>query len=99
MTETQIIAPAPQIVAPINAPALTPEEAAKGRDTVTMIFDKKEPVTLTVQHGLKVRYTQGIHQVPREWSDHWYLKVHGARIYSQPVAVPSAPAEKASKKK
>lgn len=75
---------APQIIAPINAAPATPEEAAKGEDTVTMVFDN--PVMLTVSVNHKIHYTKGVHEVPRHLADHWYLKAHGVKPYAKPVS-------------
>lgn len=71
---------------PVATAAQTPEQFAKGRRTATMIFDK--PVTLTIQHGEKVHYPAGVHEVPVEHKDHWYLKAHNVREYAKPVAIP-----------
>jgi hypothetical protein len=70
---------------PTATPALTPEAFAKGHDTVTMVFEK--PVLLTIKHGMKVAYPKGVHEVPREHSDHWYLRAHGVTEYNKPIAV------------
>ena len=68
-----------ELKAPVNNPLLTPAEAAKGYDTVTMEFEN--PVTLTIGNWEgKVHYPKGAHEVPREWKDHWFLKAHGAKL-------------------
>jgi hypothetical protein len=72
------------VIVPTNIVPMTPEEAAKGFDTVTMIFDV--PVKLTLQTNEIVFFTKGIHEVPRHYSDHWYLKAHGVRIHARSVA-------------
>ena len=69
---------------PVSVPAKTPEEAAKGESTVTMVFPN--PVVLTVDHGNQIAYPKGTHEVPRRLADHWYLAAHGARLYNAPVA-------------
>lgn len=66
------------------AGALTPEQFAKGKDVVSMEFEKE--VLLTPVHGTTVRYTKGVHPVPAQFRDHWYLRANGARIYNKPVA-------------
>jgi hypothetical protein len=73
------------VIVPSSAPALTPEEAAKGHNTVTMVFDV--PVLLTLGTNQKVHYPKGVHEVPVEHADHWYLKAHGARQYAKPISV------------
>lgn len=77
------IVKAPNIIVPINQPPATPEEAAKGEDTVTMVFDV--PVRLTVDTNQQIHYPKGVHEVPRHLSNHWYLKAHGVRLYAKPV--------------
>jgi hypothetical protein len=97
--ESQIIGPAPTILAPVNAPAQTPDEAAKGHSTVTMVFEKQ--ILFTVSHGHKVLYPKGVHEVPREWANHWYLEANGARLYNRPISlgkVPEAPRARSPKK-
>lgn len=54
----------------------SPEDFAQGRETVLMEFDK--PVRFTIAYQDCVLFPAGVHPVPREWSDHWYLKAHGA---------------------
>jgi len=68
---------APQIIVPVNAPPMEPEQAAKGERTVLMIFDT--PVHLTVEANKSIFYPKGVHPVPARYADHWYLKAHGAR--------------------
>ncbi len=68
-----------------NTTPLTPEEAAKGRDTVHCVFE--QPVRLNVAWGQLVHYPIGIHPVPTQWKDHWFLKAHGVRVIGQQVAV------------
>lgn len=80
-----IIPEPPRIIAPVNAPALSPEEFAKGHNTVTMVFEK--PVLFTPSHGVRVSFTKGVHEVPKEYKDHWYLVAHGAYPYTKPIAV------------
>jgi hypothetical protein len=75
-----------QIKAPVQLHAMTPEEAAVGYETVTMVFEK--PVILIVGNwDGKVAYPIGTHEVPRAWKDHWYLKAHGAYIKTERVVV------------
>jgi hypothetical protein len=75
-----------QMKVPVNHPVMTPQEAAQGHDTVTMIFEK--PVTLIIGNwDGRVAYPVGTHEVPRVWKDHWYLKAHGARLQNQSVTV------------
>jgi hypothetical protein len=81
------------IAPPTATPALTPEAFAKGPSTVTMIFEK--PVLLTIQHGLKVAYPKGVHEVPQKHSDHWYLRAHGVIEYNKPIAA-TAPQQQRS---
>lgn len=57
---------------------MTPAEFAKGHDTVTMVFTRD--VLFTPYHGARVQYTQGVHEVPRKYSGHWYLRANGAEI-------------------
>ena len=76
------------VAPPIYRAPISPEEAAKGHDCVTMYFEL--PVLLNVQWGTLVDYPKGMHEVPREWSDHPYLRENGARVYNKP----SAPAGK-----
>ena len=62
----------------------TPQQAAEGRETVTMDFPKA--VRLTHQDGhffQLVHYPAGTHQVPREHADHWFLKANGVREHQQ----------------
>lgn len=87
----EIVKP-PQIIIPVNAPAMTPEEAAKGERTVPMIFDA--PVHLTVEANRSIHFPRGIHPVPARYADHWYLKAHNVREYRE--YVPGAQAEKQS---
>lgn len=99
--ESQIIITdkAPVVIAPLNSLPQTPQEAAKGHQTVTVEFEKQ--VLFTVSHGHKVLYTKGVHEVPREWAGHWYLRANGARVYSKPIYLgqePAAPAAKTPKK-
>jgi hypothetical protein len=70
---------------PMHVAAMSPEEAAKGLSTTTMIFDK--PVTLTVSHEQKIAYPSGVHEVPNHLADHWYLEANNVRPYNRPVAV------------
>lgn len=74
-----------QIQVPVSNPPLTPAEAAEGRDTVTMYFENQ--VMLNVDWGTRVLYTKGVHEVPREWSTHWYLTNHGAERFNESVPV------------
>jgi|GEM_PF-4094104 len=83
------------IKAPMSTPKLTPEEAAKGHSTTTMIFDK--PVLLTLSHDQKIAYPAGTHEVPDHLADHWYLEANNVRPYNRPVAVGAALAKKKSK--
>ncbi len=75
---------APPIVVPVHAAPKTPEEAAKGHSTTTMVFDK--PVHLTISTNDSVFYPVGVHEVPNHLVKHWYLKAHGARIYAKPIS-------------
>ncbi len=62
----------------------TPQQAAEGRETVTMTFPKK--LLLTHQDGfnwVQIHYPAGTHQVPREHADHWFLKASGVREHQQ----------------
>ncbi len=89
---------APKIIQPVNAPLLSPEEAAKGHNCILMEFDHQ--VLFTVSHGNKVLYPKGVHSVPREWSTHWFLLNSGAKPYNRPMAVTmTAVTPKAAKKK
>lgn len=72
------------IAPPVAVTPLTPEQAAKGSSTTTMIFDK--PALLTVNHGTKIQFPAGVNEVPNEHADHWYLKAHNVRPYARPVA-------------
>lgn len=56
----------------------TPEEFVRGRETVTMVFAK--PVRFTIENQECVLFPVGVHPVPRELADHWYLKAHGAKV-------------------
>ena len=47
------------IIDPPTSNTLTPEQAAKGTSTTTMIFDK--PVLLTVRHGIRIKFPAGVH--------------------------------------
>jgi hypothetical protein len=89
------------IVVPHNSPVMTPEEAAKGRETVLMIFDN--PVLLTMNTNQKVHYPKGIHEVPVAYVNHWYLEAHGVRpvpARSMPsTAAAPAPAQMPAKQK
>lgn len=76
------------IIAPTNIMAMSPDEASKGHDTVTMVFDL--PVKLTLQTNKIVFYPKGVHEVPRELADHWYLKAHGVQIYNRPISAGAA---------
>ncbi|MFP5276973.1 MAG: hypothetical protein ACLGPM_07650 [Acidobacteriota bacterium] len=78
----EIVKP-PQIVVPVNLPAMTPEEAAKGERTVPMIFDG--PVHLTVEANRSIHFPRGIHPVAVRYSNHWYLKAHNVREYREYV--------------
>lgn len=82
---------APKIIVPINATPATPEEAAKGEDTVTMVFDND--VLLTVDTNQRIHYPKGVHEVPRHLSNHWYLKAHGVRLYAKPYSAPAVSVE------
>lgn len=88
-TSSPILTPetvkAPQIIVPIHAAPMTPEKAAKGERTVTMVFDK--PVHLTLDTNKSVFYPVGPQEVPVRYSDHWYLKAHGVKRYAKPIAV------------
>jgi len=75
----------PQIVVPIHAAPKTPDQAAKGHKTTTMVFDKG--VHLTVDTNDSVFFPAGTHEVPNHLVGHWYLKAHGARPYAKPIAV------------
>ena len=57
----------------------TPAAAAQGQKTVAMEFPK--PVTLTLGYGDSVFYPAGVHPVPVDLADHWFLKAHGARPF------------------
>jgi hypothetical protein len=80
----------PKLVTPIFSHPKTPQEAAEGHDTVTMFFPEK--VMFTVEHGYRVLYpAKSVCEVPREWSNHWFLINNGARIYNRPVSVMELP--------
>lgn len=86
----------PKIVAPVGKPHMTPEEAAVGHDTVTMVFEK--PVLLTIDWDKQVNYPKGPHEVPVEWSDHFYLRAHGVTKYNRPIAVSTSEKKSQDKK-
>lgn len=75
----------PRIIAPLAGIAATPEEAAKGHRTVTMVFD--HPVLLTVDWHHKIQYPKGVHEVPEHLADHYYLVNNNVRPYNRPMAV------------
>lgn len=77
----------PRIVAPVAGPSLTPEQAAKGHKTVTMVFD--HDVLLTVDWHTKIAFTKGVHEVPEHLADHFFLRNHNVRRYNTQVAVSS----------
>ena len=85
----QQVEKAPVIVAPIHAAPMTPAEAAKGHNTITMEFPKA--VHLTVSTNPSVFYPAGIHEVPDHLADHWYLKAHQVRPYYKPVQIAAQP--------
>lgn len=81
----------PRIVAPVGRLALSPEQFANGKHTVMMEFEKD--VLFTPIHGTRVRYPKGVHEVPAQFKDHWFLRANDARIYQKPIAnKKSAPA-------
>jgi hypothetical protein len=90
----------PTITAPINSPSKTPEEAAKGHSTTTMIFDND--VHLTVGTNNTIFYPKGVHEVPDHLAGHWYLAAHNVRTYAKRVnivaAVPASAGKGARKK-
>ena len=68
--------PGPQSIITVSA-----AEFAKGKDTITMEFENA--VLFTPHHGLRVQYTQGVHEVPRQYLNHWYLcKAGKAKVYT-----------------
>lgn len=82
--EELLVGPAPKIIVPVSAAPMTPEEAAKGTQTVTMEFPNS--VHLTIDTNQTVFYPQGVNEVPEHLADHWYLKAHQARRYYKPSA-------------
>lgn len=64
---------------------ISPEEFARGKQTVRMLFPKVVVLTPRV-HREKVTFPAGEHDVPEEFADHWYLKANGV----EPVAVTPA---------
>lgn len=66
---------------------ISPEEFARGKQTVRMRFPKLVVFTPRI-HREKVTFPAGEHDVPVEFADHWYLKANGAE------PVPAAAARK-----
>lgn len=78
----------PGIHATASLGHLTPEQAAEGMEAVAMFFPR--PITLTVAaHHNTVAYPAGIHQVPKELADHWFLRANGVRTVDE-IALPVA---------
>lgn len=77
----------PNIIVPSHASPLTPEEAANGYSTVTMVFDR--PVHLTIETNRSIYFPQGVHEVPEHLADHWYLEANGARPHVKRIIMPA----------
>jgi hypothetical protein len=68
--------------APADDPKkVTAEQAAKGQETVTMVFAK--PVLLSTQDGRRIQFNAGVNEVPKEFADHEWLKHNGVTAYDK----------------
>lgn len=85
MEQELVVERAPVIVAPFHITPQSPEQFAEGHNTVTMEFPKD--VHLTVANNLTVYYSKGLHEVPEQHADHWFLEANGARPYARKQAV------------
>jgi hypothetical protein len=86
----QILDKSPRIVVPVNNPAQTPEDAAKGRDCVLLEFPCAIRLTIDANH--QIHFPSGVHPVSRELADHWWLRAHKVKPYSAPVVPAYVPA-------
>jgi hypothetical protein len=74
--------PERQPFAPADDPRkVTAEQAAEGQETVTMIFPR--PVLLSTQDGRRVQFNAGVNEVPRDLSDHIWLKHNSVTVYDK----------------
>lgn len=69
-----------------DQPFTSPEQAAKGRSVVQMRFPTKVLLSLEAGPHRLIMFPEGVNPVPVEIADHWYLKAHGATVYTGPEA-------------
>ena len=62
---------------------LQPEQIIDAQETVSMEFP--QPCKLTLDSGHTVLYPAGVHEVPVQLADHFYLKAHGVKRIQQPL--------------
>ena len=72
---------------PFISPRVLPtkvESITQGQETVTMVFPKR---TLLFHNGVQIEFTQGVHEVPADLANHWYLKANGALRHDRPEPI------------
>lgn len=76
---------------------LSPEEFAKGKDTVAMVFERSCLFTIVGQ--IRVRFPAGVPvPVPAALQGHWFLKAHGAKPFKLAAAETGSQARSRSSK-